>query len=154
MVLPLKSVQVLPSLNCCNFTLVELDNGHLLQRDSIEVSSDRLVWIKMLAAPVNPADINQVQGVYPMEGEDAVKIGGNEGVGVVVATAPGSQLQAGQWVVPGRKAFGTWREQVICLDEDVQVIPSDIPLPAAAGFIVNPPTAYRMLQDFVNLQPG
>ncbi|PJF18563.1 hypothetical protein PSACC_01622 [Paramicrosporidium saccamoebae] len=108
----------------------------------------------MLAAPVNPADLNQIQGVYPLEAAGPTRVGGNEGVGVVVATSGESLLKAGDWVVPRRGAFGTWREQVVCLDDDVQVVSQNLPLSAAATFIVNPPTAYRLLHDFAQLQKG
>lgn len=40
------------------------------------------VWIRMLAAPINPADINTVQGVYPKK-PVLPAVGGNEGVAEV-----------------------------------------------------------------------
>lgn len=39
-------------------------------------------------------------------------------------------------------------------EEAVIGIPSDIPLQSAATLGVNPCTAYRMLRDFEQLQPG
>jgi trans-2-enoyl-CoA reductase len=138
----------LPSEQLC------AETGFLMQREGIDRTSNRLVWIKMLAAPVNPADLNQIQGVYPLEAAGPTRVGGNEGVGIVVATSGESALKAGDWVVPRRGAFGTWREQVVCYDEDVQVVSQNLPLAAAAAFIVNPPTAYRLLRDFASPQKG
>lgn len=116
---------------------------------------EKLVWVKMLAAPVNPADINQIQGTYPLEGEGPSRVGGNEGVGIVVKAGNDiTTLKCGDWVIPRTGAFGTWREQVICTDTDLQSIPSDLPLDVAATLLVNPTTAYRLLNDFVSLSPG
>lgn len=40
------------------------------------------VYIRWLAAPINPADLNQIQGVYPVK-PTLPAIGGNEGCGRV-----------------------------------------------------------------------
>lgn len=49
---------------------------------------------------------------------------------------------------------GTWRQEAKALESDLLKVPNDIH-PAYAGSIsVNPSTAYRMLRDFVKLQPG
>lgn len=39
-------------------------------------------------------------------------------------------------------------------EEALMAVPSDIPLQSAATLGVNPCTAYRMLMDFEQLQPG
>lgn len=115
---------------------------------------ERQILIKMLAAPVNPADINQIQGSYPLP-DDAVHVAGSEGVGHVTQVADGVQsVKVGDWVVPRRNYFGTWREQIACLEDDVFVVPNTLPLSVAASLKVNPPTAYRLLRDFVQLKPG
>lgn len=43
-------------------------------------------FVKFKAAPVNPADINQIQGVYPVK-PTLPAIGGNEGCGIVEAVS-------------------------------------------------------------------
>ncbi len=61
----------------------------------------------MIAAPINPADINMIQGVYPI-GPQLPAVGGNEGVGEVLAT--GSEvkdLAVKDWVLPAKPGFGT-----------------------------------------------
>lgn len=45
--------------------------------------ADGHVLVKWIAAPVNPADLNQIQGVYPEKPASLPAIGGNEGFGVV-----------------------------------------------------------------------
>lgn len=42
------------------------------------------VLVKWIAAPVNPADINQIQGVYPVK-PPRPAVGGNEGFGQIEA---------------------------------------------------------------------
>ena len=49
---------------------------------------------------------------------------------------------------------GTWREEAKAAETDVDRIPNDIPVGYAACLGVNPCTAYRLLRDFGNLQPG
>lgn len=112
------------------------------------------VRVKFLASPINPADINTVQGVY------AVKpllpaIGGNEGVAQVVET--GSEVKSvtiNDWVIPSQAAFGTWREHGAAPEAFFIKVDNDLPRESLAQLSVNPCTAYRMLRDFVPLEQG
>lgn len=62
------------------------------------------VLVKMLAATINPADINMIQGNYGSSME-LPAIPGNEGVGVV--EDPGSSsFSKGDWVIPSKPGFG------------------------------------------------
>lgn len=136
--------------------LVCLENGHLSFDQQTNDGTDNLVLVKMLAAPVNPSDINQIQGSYPLQAKSSTRVAGNEGVGVIEAVQDGSSspFKVGDWVIPRKGAFGTWRTRAICSSKDLQVIPRTLPLSVAATLLVNPPTAYRMLLDFVKLKPG
>ena len=59
------------------------------------------VVVKMLAAPVHPADINTIQGTYPIK-PPLPAIGGGEGVGEVLSIGPQvKNLKIGDWVFPG-----------------------------------------------------
>ncbi|XP_041096411.1 enoyl-[acyl-carrier-protein] reductase, mitochondrial isoform X2 [Polyodon spathula] len=112
------------------------------------------VHVKMLAAPVNPSDINMVQGTYAILPE-LPAVGGNEGVGQVLEV--GSQvtsLRAGDWVIPQDAGLGTWRTEAVLNETTLTAVPNDIPLLCAASLSVNPCTAFRMLSDFESLQPG
>jgi len=117
----------------------------------------------MLAAPVNPADLNVVEGVYPLRPrppeEGALVTGGSEGVGVVEALGAGAGagaggLSPGDWVVPAVPNLGTWADRMVCRPEDLLRAPSDLPAETLATLLVNPSTALRMLEDFVDLRPG
>nr|XP_006002765.1 PREDICTED: trans-2-enoyl-CoA reductase, mitochondrial-like [Latimeria chalumnae] len=115
---------------------------------------DSDVRVKMLAAPVNPADINMLQGTYAIL-PPFPAVGGNEGFGEIMEVGSNvSTLSPGDWVIPVDAGFGTWRTEVVCSDKEVIQIPKNMPLPSAATIGVNPCTAYRMLQDFEKLKPG
>lgn len=113
---------------------------------------DGEVCVKMLAAPINPSDINQVEGVYPLRPE-LPAVGGNEGVGVVVGVTPGVRnLKVDDWVIPAYPKLGTWRTHIAGEESAWCKVPQDVPKEYAATVSVNPCTALRMLEDFVDLQ--
>ncbi|KAI8047691.1 trans-2-enoyl-CoA reductase [Syncephalis plumigaleata] len=120
------------------------------------------VHIRMLAFPINPADINQIEGVYPIKAhrmeEHSLWVPGNEGVAQVVAVGDeaASHFTPGDWVLPAAPAFGTWRTEMVVNHEQIDKLPryeTMTPLEAAT-LSVNPCTAYRMLKDFANLESG
>lgn len=106
----------------------------------------------MLAAPVNPADLNVIEGTYGELPPLPATIG-NEGCGEISAKGAGVEnLRVGQRVLP--LAFGTWtREMVVPADKAVP-LPDGIDIRQAAMLAVNPATAWRMLHDFAPLRPG
>ncbi|XP_005173854.2 enoyl-[acyl-carrier-protein] reductase, mitochondrial isoform X1 [Danio rerio] len=115
---------------------------------------DHSVKVRMLAAPVNPADINMIQGSYPILCPIPA-VGGNEGVGEVLEVGSDvTSLRPGDWVVPIDAGFGTWRTAAVCEEDELISIPKDISVLGAATIFVNPCTAYRMLHDFQTLSPG
>ncbi|KAJ7304226.1 hypothetical protein JRQ81_011762 [Phrynocephalus forsythii] len=107
----------------------------------------------MMAAPINPSDINMIQGTYALL-PDLPAVGGNEGVGQVMKTGSHvTALKPGDWVIPADAGLGTWRTEAVFDEVSLLKIPSDIPLTCAATLGVNPCTAYRMLCDFEILRP-
>ncbi|XP_072551197.1 enoyl-[acyl-carrier-protein] reductase, mitochondrial [Salminus brasiliensis] len=120
----------------------------------LPVLSKHSVRVKMLAAPVNPADINMVQGTYPILCP-LPAVGGNEGLGEVLEVGEDViTVRPGDWVVPVDAGFGTWRTEAVCEEGDLITVPKDISILGAATIAVNPCTAYRMLHDFHTLTPG
>jgi trans-2-enoyl-CoA reductase len=140
-----------------------------LHSHSISPPHSNLMTIRFLASPINPADINQIQGVYPskptfttaLSTPNPIAVAGNEGVAEIIAL--GDKVKAegyktGDWVFMKGPGFGTWRthatattEQVVKLDDSMREGISAI---QAGTVSINPCTAYRMLVDFVTLQPG
>ncbi|WOK95523.1 hypothetical protein Cni_G04230 [Canna indica] len=112
------------------------------------------VCVKMLAAPINPSDINRIEGVYPVR-PPVPAIGGYEGVGEVYSLGSGvSNLSVGDWVIPSPPSFGTWQTYVVKEETVWHKIDKSVPMEYAATVSVNPLTALRMLEDFVKLNPG
>jgi len=75
----------------------------------------KTLHLRFLAAPINPADVNQVEGVYPvkppftneLDAGDEVAVGGNEGVAEVIELGEDvNELKRGDWVVMARAGFG------------------------------------------------
>jgi trans-2-enoyl-CoA reductase len=110
------------------------------------------VLLDMLAATINPADLNVIEGTYGDLPELPATIG-NEGVGRVAAVGTGiSHLRSGQLVLP--MAFGTWCRQMVVPAASVVRLPEGLDVFQAAMLTVNPATAWRILHDFVKLEPG
>lgn len=123
--------------------------------------------VKHLLSPVNPSDINAVEGVYPKKPrarslnvsgqERTLHIPGNEGLGEVTDVGEGVKgLKKGDWVVFGKGQSGTWSSGQALAEEDVIKVDKETGISAvnAATLVVNPTTAYNMLSDFANLKPG
>jgi len=110
------------------------------------------VRIEMLAAPVNPADLNVIAGTYGRLPALPAVIG-NEGAGRVIATGAGvTALHPGDLVAP--TTGGTWCTQLNAAETDVIPLPAGIDPQQASMIAVNPPTAYAMLHDYAALEPG
>jgi len=110
------------------------------------------VLVRMLAAPVNPADLNVIEGTYGELPSLPCTIG-NEGVGVVEQVGSSVHgFSVGQTVLP--LSFGTWAEKMVVPAESLIVLPDGLDPLQAAMLAVNPATAWRMLHDFALLEPG
>ncbi|XP_062617177.1 enoyl-[acyl-carrier-protein] reductase, mitochondrial-like [Saccostrea cucullata] len=115
---------------------------------------DNEVLVKMKMAPINPSDINVIEGTYHMLPE-LPAVCGNEGVGEVLSVGKGvSAFSPGDWVIPAGTGFGTWRNFAVSTQDMLRKVPNDVPAISAATIMVNPCTAYRMLKDFVCLHEG
>ncbi|NXW43350.1 MECR protein, partial [Nyctiprogne leucopyga] len=128
----------------------------LFRLKDLEVAKlgDSDVHVKMLAAPINPADINMIQGTYAIL-SPLPAVGGNEGVGEVLEVGQRvTTLKPGDRVIPASSGLGTWRTQGVFPEEMLLKVPNDIPVLCAATLSVNPCTAFRMLADFEALAPG
>jgi len=114
------------------------------------------VKIKMLFAPINPADLNIIQGSYPTQ-PSLPAVGGSEGLGQVVEVGPNAKnLKVGDFVLPSKQGLGTWRTQLTAPETDFFSFNAgpDVPPEYLASLCVNPATAYRLLEDFVLLKEG
>ena len=111
------------------------------------------VLVEMKASPINPADINRLEGKYPIR-SPLPAIAGNEGVGIIAETGGKvSNLRVGQPVI-SLDRVGHWCDAYVADAQSLIPLPDDVPLEQAAMLSVNPPTAWRMLEGFVDLKPG
>ncbi len=109
--------------------------------------------VRMLAAPINPADLNQIEGKYPIR-FPLPATPGFEGAGVVEALGEGVKdpTVGAQVILP--HDLGTWREKAVVAADKLTLVPNDIAPEQAAMLKINPITAWRMLHDFVPLKAG
>ena len=111
------------------------------------------VIVKMRAAPINPADLNQIEGKYPVRAE-LPATPGFEGAGVVVDVgAEVKGLTSGALVILPHN-IGTWRDAVAVKADELVVVPQGIEPVHAAMLKINPMTAWRLLHDYVDLARG
>jgi trans-2-enoyl-CoA reductase len=111
------------------------------------------VIVKMRAAPVNPADLNQIEGKYPIKAE-LPATPGFEGAGIIADV--GAQIKgltSGSLVILPHNV-GTWREAVAVKADELIVVPAGIKPVHAAMLKINPMTAWRLLHDYVGLVRG
>lgn len=111
------------------------------------------VLLRMLAAPVNPADLNFIAGTYGVK-PVLPATPGIEGVGEVIETGGAvTQVKKGDRVRSFSET-GTWRQHLVLKASDCLVLPKGLSEDQAAMIYVNPVTAWRMLHDFATLRPG
>ncbi|KZP34668.1 NAD(P)-binding protein [Athelia psychrophila] len=129
---------------------------------SLSDPSPNTVNIKYLLSPINPSDINVIEGRY-VEAASRANIGehsdvfvaGNEALAEVIAIGDGvTEIKKGSWVVMGKEQSGTWRSQANVRAEDLVQVPEGASEVGAATISINPPSAYGMLSQFVDLKAG
>lgn len=85
-------------------------------------SAEDWVKLRVLAAPINPSDLNQIQGTYPILPRVFPACAGNEMVARVVEAGKHSAVKTGSLCIARSSLLGTWRTQLWCRDKDVRVI--------------------------------
>jgi len=112
---------------------------------------DGEVLVRMIAAPLNPADLNTVEGTY------GVKLAlpatpGIEGCGVVEASASPNYSPGDHVIFLKRSA--TWASHTRVPADVLFKLPAGIDPIQAAMLKVNPATAWQLLNGFGTLEPG
>src|SRR6478736_5150119 len=80
---------------------------------------------KMSAAPINPADLNQIEGKYPVRPEPPATPG-FEGGGIVVESGADVKGLTSGALVSLPHNIGTWRDAVAVKVEELVVVPDGI----------------------------
>jgi trans-2-enoyl-CoA reductase len=122
------------------------------QRPRPTPGADEVV-VEMRAAPINPADLNQIEGKYPIRPE-LPATPGFEGAGVVAELGANvKNISIGAHVIPPHN-FGTWREAGAVKAAELVIVPDEIDFAQAAMLKINPLTAWRLLHGYVPLERG
>jgi trans-2-enoyl-CoA reductase len=109
--------------------------------------------VQMRAAPINPADLNAIEGKYPVR-PALPATPGFEGAGVIVDLGPEvANVAIGALVILPHNV-GTWREAVSVKADELVAVPPEIEPAQAAMLKINPMTAWRLLHDYVELKRG
>ncbi|CDO96462.1 unnamed protein product [Kluyveromyces dobzhanskii CBS 2104] len=127
------------------------------------VSADSSIVLRTLAFPINPSDLNQLEGVYPSKPEKVLDysteepsaIAGNEGLFEVVSVPSGVKtLKPGDRVIPLQANFGTWSTYRTCDKESDLIKIEGVDIFTAATIAVNGCTAYQMVNDYIDWDPN
>lgn len=127
--------------------------GEVLDLVDVELSAVAAgeVLVRMLAAPINPADLNFVQGNYGVTPE-LPAVSGIEGCGEIVESRV-EGFSVGDRVIFVERV-GTWQSHLVCGAEKVLRISDGIDVLQGAMLKVNPLTAWCILKHFAELEPG
>ena len=109
------------------------------------------VLIRMLAAPVNPADLNTIEGTYGVK-PALPATPGIEGCGIVEASNS-TDFSEGDHVIFLRRS-STWASHVTVPADTLYKLPAGIDPLQAAMLKVNPATAWQLLHGFGALKKG
>ncbi len=111
------------------------------------------VLVRMRAAPINPADLNAIEGKYPGRRE-VPAVPGFEGIGVVEEVGAGvTGFKTGDAVILPHN-IGTWREALTVDARELVVVPPGLDPIQGAMLKINPLTAWRLLHGYVQLHKG
>jgi trans-2-enoyl-CoA reductase len=111
------------------------------------------VRVRMRYAPVNPADLNFIEGHYGRPSHPPA-IPGHEGCGEIVAIGPlVTSLAKGDMVIPLLGA-GCWSQHITAAEHHFFKLPRSIDPVQASMLRINPVTAWHLLNQQVDLQPG
>lgn len=127
--------------------------AHALELESFDIEKPGKdeVLVKMLAAPINPADVNTIEGTYGIK-PALPATPGTEGYGIVEASHSGNFL-VGDRVIFLKRA-GSWATHVKVPGNYLFNILPEIDPFQAAMLKVNPATAWQLLHSFAELKTG
>ncbi|HWS40549.1 MAG TPA: zinc-dependent alcohol dehydrogenase family protein [Arenimonas sp.] len=125
--------------------------------EAVEFSLPELVTgqalVQVLAAPINPSDVLTLTGVYGML-PPLPAVGGNEGVGKVIALGPDTKGPPVGQTVLLPVGCGSWSTHIVAEAKTLMTLPNEADPLQLAMMTVNPPTASLMLSEFVKLEAG
>lgn len=129
------------------------DPEEVLSLEDVSVPSlaEGEIRVEVHASPINPADINYIQGNYGVRPE-LPATPGVEGCGTVV------ESMSDEYAVGDKVIFidrvDAWQQVVVCAADCAIKIPKELDNVQAAMLKVNPLTALRIIEGFEHLTEG
>jgi NADPH:quinone reductase len=112
------------------------------------------VRLRLTHRPIHPSDLLTISGDYGRLPQ-LPATPGFEAVGRVDALGEGvTDRRLGERVIPLGTAAGTWRESVLADATRLLPVPEAVSDQAAAQFVVNPVTAWVMVEEVLAMRPG
>lgn len=102
------------------------------------------IRVRMLASPVNPADLLFIDGKYRIK-PAFPQVAGLEGAGIVDKCGKNATIAKGSLLSFRYK--GVWAECVVIPEEKATILPVDFPIEKASQFSLNPVTAFALLDE-------
>ena len=112
---------------------------------------DGEVTVRISATPINPADLNTVEGTYGVK-LDLPGVPGIEGCGVVEESKAAGYKQGDRVMFLHRA--DTWSTHTTVSADILFKLPEGIDMTQAAMLKVNPATAWQLLHGFAELKAG
>ena len=120
---------------------------------SVPAIAQGQVLVRTAYAPINPADVNVLEGRYGKLPELPAVIG-NEGAGIVTELGEGVEgLAVGDRVIYLDRG-DSWQDFVVATPEQLLRVPSELDLKLACMLKVNPLKALLLLREAGELEPG
>ncbi len=111
------------------------------------------VLIEMQASPIHPSDLGLIMGSYGRP-RNPPAIAGREGVGTVVKCGKGVDEKVMGRPVALSDNEGVWQEYLVAKANNLILFPALVPFEQLAVSLLNPLTAWRLLNDFEYLHAG
>ena len=102
------------------------------------------IRVRMLASPINPADLLFIDGKYRIK-PAFPQVAGLEGAGIVDKCGQNATIAKGTMVSFRHKC--TWAEYVVVPAEKATILPADFLIEKACQFSLNPVTALALLDE-------
>ena len=131
------------------------DPFDVLSSDNVPLENlgPREVRIELQAATIHPSDFGLIQGSYGKL-KELPAVAGREGVGKIVEVGPDVKEEVLHKVVSFPDGVGAWQEYCHANVDEIILLPALVPYNQLAVSILNPLTAWRLLNDFEYLREG
>lgn len=145
-------------MNITNKAVIYKEHGDpgdvlFLEELPVEKLGAREVRIEIVAASIHPSDIGLVQGSYGNL-KKLPAVAGREGVGKVIEIGCDVPKDVMNKIVSVPDKTGAWQSYCNACVDDLILLPALVPYNQLAVSILNPMTAWRLLNDFEYLREG